>query len=148
MHTMWQQVLSVFASVTNNKNSSTLMQSPKIFCWYGVKLISLLPIWNIIFLFSVARTEISLAPEWILTFQEELFFIELGSCYIGFNKSMYAFRNVLYFGCCRALELAIKHKTHVDTVLFFRKKYLETFDKPETSLKFLQFKNEVRIFFL
>jgi intraflagellar transport protein 80 len=50
--------------------------------------------------------------------------------------------------CCRALELAIKHKTHVDTVLFFRKKYLESFDKPETSLKFLQFKNEVRIFCL
>jgi len=42
------------------------------------------------------------------------------------------------------LELAIKHKTHVDTVLFFRKKYLDTFDKPETNHKFIQFKDEVR----
>jgi hypothetical protein len=71
--------------------------------------------------------------------------MQLGSYYIGFNKNMHLFKNVLYFGCCRALELAIKHKTHVDTVLFFRKKYLETFDKPETNLKFLQFKDEVRI---
>ncbi|KAJ4443900.1 hypothetical protein ANN_05687 [Periplaneta americana] len=43
----------------------------------------------------------------------------------------------------RALELATKHKTHVDTVLLFRKKYLDTFEKPETNEKFLQFKNEV-----
>jgi intraflagellar transport protein 80 len=45
----------------------------------------------------------------------------------------------------RALELAIKHKTHVDTVLFFRKKYLDTFDKPETNHKFIQFKDEVEL---
>ena len=31
---------------------------------------------------------------------------------------------MLYF---RALELAIKHKTHVDTVLAFRQKYLQEF---------------------
>ncbi|GLG95764.1 F-box-like/WD repeat-containing protein ebi [Gryllus bimaculatus] len=43
----------------------------------------------------------------------------------------------------RALELAVKHKTHVDTVLLFRTKYLETFEKVETNEKFLQFKNEV-----
>ncbi|XP_069692429.1 intraflagellar transport protein 80 homolog isoform X2 [Periplaneta americana] len=45
----------------------------------------------------------------------------------------------------RALELATKHKTHVDTVLLFRKKYLDTFEKPETNEKFLQFKNEVEL---
>jgi hypothetical protein len=53
-------------------------------------------------------------------------------------------QHILCFACSRALELAIKHKTHVDTVLFFRKKYLDTFDKPETNPKFLQFKDEVR----
>ncbi|PSN36206.1 hypothetical protein C0J52_07301 [Blattella germanica] len=45
----------------------------------------------------------------------------------------------------RALELAMKHKTHVDTVLFFRKKYLDGFGKEETNEKFLQFKNEVEL---
>lgn len=55
--------------------------------------------------------------------------------------------HIMCFECCRALELAIKHKTHVDTVLFFRKKYLDAFDKPETNQKFLQFKDEVRILY-
>jgi hypothetical protein len=32
----------------------------------------------------------------------------------------------------------------VDTVLFFRKKYLDAFDKPETNHKFIQLKDEVR----
>ncbi|XP_054283963.1 intraflagellar transport protein 80 homolog isoform X2 [Macrosteles quadrilineatus] len=43
----------------------------------------------------------------------------------------------------RALELAVKHKTHVDTVLLHRKRYLEAFDKTETNEKFLQFKDQV-----
>ncbi|XP_023711172.2 intraflagellar transport protein 80 homolog isoform X2 [Cryptotermes secundus] len=55
------------------------------------------------------------------------------------------FTNLHLHNWNRALELAIKHKTHVDTVLFFRKKYLETFDKPETNLQFLQFKNKVEL---
>ena len=40
---------------------------------------------------------------------------------------------------CRALELAVKHKTHVDTVLAFRARYLEKCKRPETSKKFLQY---------
>lgn len=43
----------------------------------------------------------------------------------------------------RALELAVKHKTHVDTVLYYRKKYLQGFEKQETNEKYLQFKDEV-----
>lgn len=39
----------------------------------------------------------------------------------------------------RALELAVKHKTHVDTVLAYRKKYLENFDKEETNKRYLQY---------
>lgn len=45
----------------------------------------------------------------------------------------------------RALELAIKHRTHVDTVLFERKVYLDTFDKPETNEKFSQYQEQVQI---
>ena len=39
----------------------------------------------------------------------------------------------------RALELAVKHKTHVDTVLAYRQKYLENFDRTEKSKRFLQY---------
>lgn len=44
----------------------------------------------------------------------------------------------------RALELAVKHKTHVDTVLAYRQKYLENFDRKETSKRFLQYAQGVR----
>lgn len=49
--------------------------------------------------------------------------------------------NVLLFTLIihRALELAVKHKTHVDTVLAYRQKYLENFDRKETSKRFLQY---------
>lgn len=39
----------------------------------------------------------------------------------------------------RALELAVKHKTHVDTVLAYRQKYLNDFNKKETNERFLQY---------
>lgn len=39
----------------------------------------------------------------------------------------------------------MKHRTHVDTVLYKRKCYLDTFEKAETNEKFLQFKNEIDI---
>lgn len=38
----------------------------------------------------------------------------------------------------RALELAVKHKTHVDTVLFFRRQYLATINKQENNNKFIK----------
>ena len=37
----------------------------------------------------------------------------------------------------------MKHKTHVDTVLAFRERYLQNFDKKETSKRFLQYKEGV-----
>ncbi|XP_041119958.1 intraflagellar transport protein 80 homolog isoform X2 [Polyodon spathula] len=43
----------------------------------------------------------------------------------------------------RALELAVKHKTHVDTVLAHRQKYLEDFSKKETNKRFLQYSEGV-----
>lgn len=39
----------------------------------------------------------------------------------------------------RALELAVRYKTHVDTVLAYRKKFLETFERQETNPNFLQY---------
>lgn len=45
----------------------------------------------------------------------------------------------------RALELAVKHKTHVDTVLAYRQKFLEDFGKKETSKQFLQYAEGVSI---
>ncbi|KAK6478690.1 intraflagellar transport protein 80-like protein isoform X1 [Huso huso] len=45
----------------------------------------------------------------------------------------------------RALELAVKHKTHVDTVLAHRQKYLEDFSKKETNKRFLQYLEGVEV---
>ena len=39
----------------------------------------------------------------------------------------------------RALELAVKHKTHVDTVLAYRGKFLQKFGRKETNKRFLQY---------
>lgn len=45
----------------------------------------------------------------------------------------------------RALDLAIKHKTHIDTVLYLRQQYLDTLGKPETNNKFSMMKENVRL---
>ncbi|XP_077146768.1 intraflagellar transport protein 80 homolog isoform X2 [Ranitomeya variabilis] len=45
----------------------------------------------------------------------------------------------------RALELAVKHKTHVDTVLAYRQKYLNDFNKKETNKRFLQYAEGVEV---
>ncbi|KAI8802527.1 WD40-repeat-containing domain protein [Cladochytrium replicatum] len=43
----------------------------------------------------------------------------------------------------RALDLAIKYKTHVDTVLFFRSRYLSKMGRQETSKRFIQYSQSV-----
>ncbi|XP_062598363.1 intraflagellar transport protein 80 homolog [Saccostrea cucullata] len=45
----------------------------------------------------------------------------------------------------RALELAVKHKTHVDTVLGYRQRYLERFEKKEKNKRFLQYSEGIEI---
>ncbi|XP_078102173.1 intraflagellar transport protein 80 homolog isoform X2 [Sander vitreus] len=45
----------------------------------------------------------------------------------------------------RALELAVKHKTHVDTVLAYRGKFLQTFGRKETNKRFLQYAEGVEV---
>ncbi|XP_026683019.1 intraflagellar transport protein 80 homolog [Diaphorina citri] len=45
----------------------------------------------------------------------------------------------------RALELALRHKTHIDTVLYQRKKYLDNLEKIETNEKFLRLQSEIEL---
>eukprot|EP00906_Rhabdomonas_costata_P015489 RCo022262 len=46
--------------------------------------------------------------------------------------------HIRLFNWERALQLAVQYKTHIDTVLAFRSKYLKTFHKEETSESFLR----------
>ena len=45
----------------------------------------------------------------------------------------------------RALDLAVKNKTHLDTVISARQLYLADLNRPETSKKFLQFSEGLEI---
>lgn len=53
--------------------------------------------------------------------------------------------NIQLYNWDRALELAVKHKTHVDTILGFRQRYLARFDRKETNKRFLQYKEGVEV---
>ena len=47
--------------------------------------------------------------------------------------------------CLSALALAIKHKTHVDTVLGLRQRYLTALNQPETKVQFLEYASTVEV---
>ena len=51
--------------------------------------------------------------------------------------------NLNIFRWTRALDLAVKYKTHIDTVLGYRQKYLSDFQREETNSKFLQYFKQV-----
>ncbi|NWV82152.1 IFT80 protein, partial [Dasyornis broadbenti] len=53
--------------------------------------------------------------------------------------------NINLYNWERALDLAVKHRTHVDTVLAYRQKFLEDFGKKETNQRFLQYAEGVSI---
>ncbi|NXU94950.1 IFT80 protein, partial [Xiphorhynchus elegans] len=53
--------------------------------------------------------------------------------------------NINLYNWDRALDLAVKHKTHVDTVLAYRQKFLEDFGKKETNKRFLQYAEGVSV---
>ena len=63
---------------------------------------------------------------------------------------MYPYAKVCLIDEChnRALDLAVKHKTHVDTVVAYRQRYLDNFDKKETNRRFMQYAEGVRVHFL
>ena len=43
--------------------------------------------------------------------------------------------NIKLYKWDRALEIAVSNKTHVDTVVAYRKRFLEMYKKPETNEK-------------
>ena len=45
----------------------------------------------------------------------------------------------------KALDLSIKHQSHVDTVLAYRLKYLARCDKEENNKKYIQYMKEVEV---
>ena len=53
--------------------------------------------------------------------------------------------NIRLFNWDRALELAVQHKTHVDTVIYFRNVFLEQAGRPETNARFLQYAQSVQV---
>uniref|UniRef100_A0A1A8F3D9 Intraflagellar transport 80 homolog n=2 Tax=Nothobranchius korthausae TaxID=1143690 RepID=A0A1A8F3D9_9TELE len=53
--------------------------------------------------------------------------------------------NIDLFYWERALELAVKHKTHVDTVLAYRQRFLQKFGRKETNKRFLQYSEGVEV---
>lgn len=54
--------------------------------------------------------------------------------------------NITLFRWNRALELALKHKVHLDTVIAYRQKYLDEFQREEPNQKFLQYYDKVKLF--
>lgn len=54
------------------------------------------------------------------------------------------YSNINLHNWTRALDLAIKHKTHIDTVLYLRQKYLDGLGKAENNNKFNTLKDSVR----
>lgn len=53
--------------------------------------------------------------------------------------------NIKLFRWDRALELAMQHKTHVDTVVAYRIRYIENLGKEEKEKKFLELRSKMDI---
>ncbi len=45
----------------------------------------------------------------------------------------------------RALEIAVNNKTHVDTVVAYRQRFLQMYQKEETNQKFRQFAADLKV---
>nr|XP_023025824.1 intraflagellar transport protein 80 homolog [Leptinotarsa decemlineata] len=55
------------------------------------------------------------------------------------------YMNITSHNWTRALDMAVKHKTHIDTVLYLRQKYLEGLGKSENNNKFSSLNETVQI---
>ena len=53
--------------------------------------------------------------------------------------------NIRLYRWSRALEIAVQHKTHVDTVLGYRQKYLESIKRKESNERFIQYSEQVNV---
>lgn len=64
-------------------------------------------------------------------------FTSILTCTTGSGKLLSLFQFFhLTINVLRALDLALKHKTHIDTVLYLREQYLETLGKSENNNKY------------
>ena len=53
--------------------------------------------------------------------------------------------NIRFYRWSRALDIALKFRTHVDTVLGYRQRFLEQFNKKESDQRFLQYASQVML---
>jgi intraflagellar transport protein 80 len=53
--------------------------------------------------------------------------------------------NIYLYRWDRALEIALKYRSHVDTCLGYRQRYLEQFGRRETDQRFLQYAAQVTV---
>ncbi len=53
--------------------------------------------------------------------------------------------NIKLFRWDRALELALQHKTHVDTVLGYRQRHMKQMGKEEKEQKFIELSQSVEV---
>ena len=51
--------------------------------------------------------------------------------------------NIKRYKWDRALEIAVQNKTHIDTVIAYRQRYLERGSKVETNEKFIQYSKDI-----
>lgn len=53
--------------------------------------------------------------------------------------------NIKLYKWDRALEIAVNNKTHVDTVIAYRKRFLQMYQREETNEKFKQFAKDIQV---
>lgn len=53
--------------------------------------------------------------------------------------------NIKLYKWDRALEIAVNNKTHVDTVIAYRKRFLQMYQREETNEKFRQFSKDIQV---
>jgi intraflagellar transport protein 80 len=53
--------------------------------------------------------------------------------------------NIRFYRWTRALDIAVKFRTHVDTVLGYRQRFLDQFQKTEADPKFIQYASQVSL---
>ena len=53
--------------------------------------------------------------------------------------------NIKMYKWERALEIAVQNKTHIDTVIAYRKRFLEMYNKTETNEKLKQFGADIPV---
>ena len=53
--------------------------------------------------------------------------------------------NIKLYRWDKALEIAINNKTHVDTVIAYRQRFLEQYQKEETLDKFKQYNKDIQV---